>query len=425
MYITIIILVITLFSSGFFSAAETAFTSLSELQVKLLHARYPLRGKAINYLYNHSALLLGTILIGNNASNFIFSVASTSLTLTLFGSHALAIMTGIMIFIILVFGEITPKQIALQFNQQFMIMAILPLFLCFVLLRPLSLLLSVFTKIFSRPLMKKNIDQMSGISKEHMFKMFYLARMSGAISHKHVSMVTRMLSISEHTIEQIITHRTDIISISSRMTIQDARKFVKNCPYNNLPVYKDDLKEQIIGIVETKDIESVYQKPTTYITEIITWPLCTNINKTIEEVLDLMQQTNVELAIVLDEYGGLKGMITLHDIIGYIFSSKEALWSHKEKSKINHWVKIDGNRYMINGITPLNDLAEYVGISIQQENIESKTIGGYLQEQLKGLPSLHDKVTTEYGELEVNRIKHNRITSILWTPPKMHTPQLR
>lgn len=408
-----IALCITLLCSAFFSAAETAFTALSDMQIRILQARYPIRGKLLFFLHTHSSLLLGTILVGNNAANFIFSVVSTALTLELFGNKALAIMTGIMILLTLIFGEITPKQLAFRHNQQYITLFIFPLFCFFILFSPLAYVLGVFSKIFSKSITDNNKNTVSELSKEHFIKLFYQARATGVLDTDNVHMITRILSISELTITQIITHRTEIISLASHTTIQDARESIKDSTYSYFPVYHNDDTEHIIGIVEYKDIQSFTATPSSPITDSMSLPIFITENKTIEKVLEIFQKSEITFAVVLDEYGGLEGIVTLTDIIYYICNlTQPSYLDSKESSK---WITVDENSYLIDGTTEINKLAEIVGIP-PEAHIESKTVGGYLQQHLSELPAIKKTINTVYGTMQVIKIKNNRITSILWIP---------
>lgn len=418
----ILALIIALLFSAFFSAAETAFTSLSDIQIKILQVRFYVRGIIFSYLMNHSSLLLSTILIGNNAANFIFSVISTTLTLKLFNNNALALVTGIMILFTLVFGEITPKQLALQYNQQYISIILVPLYIMFIVLRPIAYVLSIFSKIFFRSLISNDISQISNLSHEHFIKLFYQARSVGMIKSTNVSMITKMLSISALPIDQIITHRTEISSLSSKHSIHQAHQIILELPFSQFPVYEKDDKEHVIGVVYRMDIIS-HMNFHDSISTIMHAPLFLTEHNSIEEVLQMFRTHTESIAIVLDEYGGLKGLVSVNNIVSYLLNFSNTKITNTSSLTNNTCVKLDKLRYLIEASVNMSTISDIVGVPLNSE-IESRTLGGYLQETLGELPDSRQKIDTPYGKMLVAGTKDNRIISVMWHPDEHTIAQL-
>lgn len=405
----IILLFIMLLMSAFFSASETAFTSLSNTQITLIKARYALRGRLLHHLYKNPSLLLGTILIGNNTANFILSAEVTKLTLELFGSASLAFSTGTVIFIVLIFGEITPKQLAIQFNQHFINIFIFPICFFYYLFFPLAYVLSVFSNLFKTDTASPN-SYLSKLSTEHYMNLFYQARDMGSLEIEKVHMLTRVLSISDLPVYQISTHRTNIMSISSKLSIQEIQECVQETEYHFIPVYEGDDQEHIIGILDVHDFTHNDIKD---MQDIMMEPIFVTENKHVEDVLEILRKNNRQIAIVLDEYGGIQGIVTLEDIISYIFDERDLEKNGNDSNIDGDMIKIAKNQYVLKGATPLNDIVEITGITLSKD-IESSTISGYLAELTGDIPSYNQKVETPFGIMKILETHKNRIISVLW-----------
>lgn len=409
LFFSLLMLIVLLLLSAFFSAAETAFTSLTNMQINIIKAKYQLRGRLVGHLYKKPHLLLSTILVGNNAANFIFSVQITSITLALLDFQILAIISGIMIFVILIFGEIIPKQVAIQFNQQYIVIFIVPLLVFHYIFFPIAYILSLFINRSKNQ--EKNNAYLSKLSTDQFITLFYQARDTGSLEADNVRMITRVLSISQIDIDQIAVHRKEVMSVSSTMETADIKAYIKAKNISCLPVYKDKNKEHIIGILTMQDIYTMQDNAR--IETIMKTPLFITEHKHIDEVLDILRNNHETMAIILDEYGGLQGIVTIDDIISYIFDALES----SDIAHVNHHQKdimyISKNRYLLKGRAEINDICEIAGMPMDTQ-VESRTISGYIAEITGELPTLNKSIDTPYGKMSILEITHHNITSVLW-----------
>lgn len=410
LFSSLLILIALVVLSAFFSAAETAFTSLTNMQINIIKTKYPRRGKWIGHLYKNLDLLLSTILIGNNAANFIFSVQITRIILALFGVQILAIMTGLMIFVILIFGEILPKQVAIQYNQKYITTFIVPLLIWHYIFFPIAYVFSLFTKRRNTQGANNN-TYLSKLSTDQFISLFYQARDTGALETDNVRMITRVLSISQIDINQIAIHRKDVVSISSNMDMQTIQTYINEKDMRYFPVYKDNDKEHIVGILDRRDIYTMQNNAT--IENIMKMPIFITEHKHIDAVLNTLRSNDETMAIILDEYGGLQGIVTIDDIISYIFDALESSdISHTDHIK-NNIVYISKHRYVLTGKAEISDICEIAGIPMDTQ-IESRTISGYLSEITGEPPVLNQDIQTPYGTMHILEITHHTINSVLW-----------
>ncbi len=445
-------IVLLLASSAFFSACETSFVSLNEAQIQAFKKRYKVRGRVLDFFITHASQLLNTILVGNNATNVLISVLTARFSLLVLGSEFLALMSGLILLVLLFFGEIVPKQIAIENNMFVIHIGLFPLLLCYYLMFPLSYLLDLMTQGIKKVF--KSRREFSR-SQDKLLHIFYHSSNTGIISHSTVKMLSSILHMSTLTAERVMTHRTKIIKLPSNATIAVLNSISQRDIHTRYPIYDPNNPEYITGVFNTQNIALVdTDKPLSYYQEN---PHVISEKQRIDELLPLFFQGRIHLSIVLDEFGGLAGLITLFDIAEFVFSStplsllgffdknntdeaKPFAIDHKEtpektpektseqtsektpektSSKAQKKISKKNSEKIqteySHEIDATTDLSHIITLTESQppDDVHATTIGGYIQELLGRLPVKGEVVTTALGEFKITRVRHNRIERVI------------
>ncbi|MDX9934693.1 MAG: hemolysin family protein, partial [Sphaerochaetaceae bacterium] len=292
--------------SAFFSASETAFTSLSFLQIRMLETSKGRLGKQTAILAKQSDVLLTTILIGNNIVNLSASALTTSYAISIGGSTAIGIATGILTFVILLFGEIAPKQLAIAHNTTVAKIATYPIRFFIIVLYPIVFVVKHISSLFTRFFTKKQKEKLSVDSLMHVVD---VAEDEGIVDEYETSLVQRVLHFSEATVKSIMTHRTDVFSIPTNLTLEEAFPPVVNSGFSRIPVY-EETPENITGILLIRDMLAavVSGRVEETVSNFMLPPIFVPETRKVDDMLFQFKKDKLQIAVVLDEYGGLSGI---------------------------------------------------------------------------------------------------------------------
>lgn len=304
--------------SAFFSAAETAFTSLSRLKVSHLIERKIPGARMVKRLKDEPARLLSTILIGNNIVNIAASVLATQIVYNYFaarggGSAGLIIgaATGIMTFFILVFGEITPKTTAIRQAERVALLFAYPLYLISILLTPVAILLTWISAPFVLLLGGHIPEQGPFITEEELKFMISAGEKEGVLEREEKEMISSIFEFGDTLVREVMTPRPDILAVDESESLLAAVDLIRDSGHSRIPVYENNI-DNIIGILYAKDLLSArdgklkdYMRSALFIPE----------TKKVDELLHQMQANRTHVAIVVDEYGVTSGLVTMEDLI--------------------------------------------------------------------------------------------------------------
>ena len=303
---------ICLVFSALFSAVETAFTSLTVYQIKSMKLRHR-GGSIVEKLAKKPDELISTILIGNNVVNITASALSTQWAIGVWGDWALGIVTGSLTFIILIFGEVTPKRIAIAHNEV-VASTLAPLLLvCTILFKPavivVNTLSSVVTRLFGKP-------RSHEMSMETMTQMLVIAEHMGIIDYAKSAMVKNVFRLGSTTVQAVMTHRMDVFSLDKRTSAGEACRLAIGPGHSRIAVYDGD-NEKIVGValIRTAVNEVLEGRSDTPLSGIMVEPLYIMPHKLLGDLFMLFKKKKDTFAIVLDEYGGLAGIVTMSDIV--------------------------------------------------------------------------------------------------------------
>ncbi|MDC7225778.1 MAG: hemolysin family protein [Spirochaetales bacterium] len=400
-------LIILLVLSGCFSATETAFTSLSSPQVRQVSIQKGRRGRLVKKLAENPDRLLTTILLGNNLVNIAASALATNLTIKMFGSNFIGAMTGILTLIILIFAELTPKRIAIALNVQLSLISAWPVWILSTILRPVIFLISGFSSLITRFVIPKETKT---ISFEALLHMMSAAEEEGLVQNYESEMVKSVFRLNEVSVQAIMTHRTDVFSLNKNMTIEESASLISDSGFSRIPVY-DREPENIVGIVLSNDITAhlLKMEGERRLAEIMHEPIFTPANRKLHELFNLLKAEKLNISIILDEYGGLAGIVTREDIIEEILGE---LYDENEDPGIERIQRTDKSSWRIMGDTSLHQFTDTFEIEMPETEY-AETIAGYFLEELDRIPRAGDKISFDKYILEIEETEKNRIISIL------------
>ncbi len=398
----IVLLAFFLFLSAFFSGTETALISADHVRIRQLAKKGRRSAKLVEEFKANPQKMLITILIGNNAVNIAGAAIATDLALQVFQSYAVGISVGIMTFLVLVFGEITPKSLAVQYSERLSMIVIWPIKWLTVILLPFIWFFTGFTKLVSRMIGKPDEET---ITEQDIKTMVTMGAEVGAIHEKEKQMIHRIFKFDDINVEDVMTPRSEIKAISANASLEDVSELLAEDPYSRWPVYKGSL-DQIVGIFYVKDAWGYWAKGKnrTKAGKIARPVIFAQTNKKINKLLAEFQQTRTNMAVVVDDYGGVVGIATLEDLLEEIVGE---IVDESEIPKVN---KINDSCFEADGKASLSEINEALKTNWKSEQFD--TISGFLIEKLDRLPSQGEQITVGSYSLKATRVKEPRVLRV-------------
>ncbi len=394
--------------SAFFSGTESAFTSLSPAQIASLRGRKDPRGPLVAELASRPDRLLTTVLIGNNLMNIAASALATQITIRVFGSTAIGLMTGVMTLVMLMFAEVTPKQLAIAFNESICLRTARMIRVLSIIFHPVILLIAGFSRTVAR---LSGAHGRRSLTLDGILHIVRHAESLGILEAYKSRLVKNLFRFSDISVGAIMTHRTDVSSLERNTSIGDAARSAGETGFARIPVFKDD-PEQIVGVVLTKDLIRYLDRADDPVRSIMLEPLFIPEQRRIDQAMTQLLREKLNLAIVLDEFGGVAGIVTLEDIveeiIGEIYDENES----REGTKIT---RLGPHRFLIRADIPLSVINDFLPDSLETESNDVHTLGGWLVEQLGRIPSPSEVISSPSGDFTVASIEKNRIVQVTYT----------
>ncbi len=411
MIFEIILLVVLLILSAVFSATETAFTSLSISQIQELGSDYGKKGKMVRSLSKRTDILLTTILIGNNLVNISASAIVSSLTIELFGSYFLAFSTAALTLVILIFAEVTPKQIAIIHNEKIALFMAFPIKWLSWGLLPVIKLIGFISSLMTHMVG----GEKKKLSLDSILHMVSIAERQGVVETYETRMIKNVFRFNDTQVQAIMTHRTEVFSLEKNITIGEALIKISEKGFSRVPVYNED-PEEIIGIVLAKTLMANYHtgKGNLKLRDIMLKPLYISGTRKVNELFYTLKNQKLNIAIIMDEYGGLSGIVTMEDITEELFGE---LYDEHEQNRRDRISLLRDGSYRLMGETPVHQIEDSLGLEIPYGK-NAQTVAGYLVEYLGSIPVKNQEIETPFGIFKVESIKRNRISSVILKPGK-------
>ena len=379
--IYVIILIALLILSAFFSATETAFTSLNRARLKVLADDGKKSAKkALNYVENYDRLLY-TILIGNNIVNLTLATISTLLFSELIASASLAatMSTIISTVTVLIFGEITPKTLAKEFPEK-VAMFVTPIVDVFtIILFPLNM---VFTgwKLLLRKIFKFKSDDV--ITEEELLTYIEEAKEDGTLDNNETELISSAIEFNDAEVGDILVPRVNVIAVEENTPMKEIRRIFSEHGFSRLPVYRGSI-DVIIGMIHEKDFYAAYMNGAVNIKGIVTSMALATEHMKISTLLRSMQKQKVHMATVVDEYGGTLGIVTLEDILEELVGE---IWDEHDEV-VDYFTKLDDDHYLVDGNAELSEFCEIFSQEEDEES-DSNTVSGWIIERSGDIPPI-------------------------------------
>ena len=404
----IVIIAILIFLSGFFSATETAFFSMNKIRIKSLANDGVKRAKKAMKLSDNMDSLLSTILIGNNLVNIATTAIATVLFISLIGEDLGAtVATVVITLVVLIFGEITPKSLAKNTPESFAMFSAPILEVLVTVFKPLNWFVQMWQKLVYK-FVKTPDDR--GVTEEELITMVEEAHNDGEIDQNESELIRNAIEFDDIEVEDIYTSRVDLVAVEIDDSIEDINdQFEKG--FSRLPVYQDTI-DNIIGTLNQKDFVEM-KKTGQQLKNVMTEPIFVVPSMKISELLRTLQSRKSHMAIILDEFGGTVGIVTLEDILEELVGE---IWDEHD-TVVEPFVCIANDKYKVRSTADLDDMFELFGM---EEDIDHSTVGGWVVEEFGKIPRVGEEFV--YGPLKVCVSKRDprRVTEVIVT--KMFEP---
>jgi HCC hlyC/corC family transporter len=392
--------------SAFFSSAETALINMSKIRLKHLVKENVKNADKLEKLYEDSNKLIGAILIGNNIVNVATSSIATIITTSRFSNAGLGISVGLTTLVILIFGEITPKNLALQ-NSESICLFVAPIILFLVrIFTPILFILNNISKLLSSLLGQRNDDKKPTITQDELKTIVDVSNQEGVLQTDETEMIQNIFEFKDLTVDDIMIQRRDIVAISSDMSYDEIIEVFKNRQLSRLPIYEDTI-DDIIGVLYAKDLFfNEHNKEEFDIKTLMREPVFVNEFVKISDFFKKMQQVKTHIAIVLDEYGGVAGIVTMEDLVESIVGDIYDEYDQQDEEVR----KVKENIYVINGNSKLTEIQELLQVELVSKDYES--LGGYLMDKMGKIPTQGDIYEDDNFKFIISSMDKNRINKV-------------
>jgi putative hemolysin-related protein len=401
----LVILVLLLSASAFFSSAETALMTSNKLRIRNLAENGDKRAENVLEITANTDKMLSAILIGNNIVNLSASALSTTLTLKVFGSSLVGVATGVLTFLILVFGEITPKNVASKNAEDMALKYIGIISLLVIVLTPAIYVVNKVAGIVISLFIKNNDDN-NTVTEDELRAMVEVSHEDGVIEKEEKKMIVNVVDFGDTVAGDIMLPRVDMVMVSVESSYEEILKIFREERYTRIPVYEES-PDNVIGILNVKDFLLIEDKENFSVKEHLREPLYTYEYKKTSSLMVDMRKTGANIVIVLDEYGTAVGLITLEDMLEEIVGEIRDEFDADEDEGIT---KISETEYLIDGSTNLDDVNDRIGLELSSEEYES--IGGIIMEKLGRLPVEGEVIKFDNIILTVKKMDHARIEKV-------------
>jgi len=394
------ILVLVVFSA-FFSATETAFTSLNRVRLKAKADGGDGRAERTLALAEDYDRLLTTILIGNNVVNIAATTVSTSLFIHLLGDYGPVVSTVVLTAVILVFVEVSPKSLAKERSEAFALFATPIMRFLTVLFTPLAWLFAQWKKLLSH-VFRNQSDE--GITEEELVTMVEQAETEGGLDRHESELIRSAIEFGDMEVQEILTPRVDIVAVEDTSTMEDVAKALAESGYSRLPVYHEDI-DDIVGVIHEKDFHAARYRGQEDLTGLVSPVLYTTGNTKISDLMRILQRKKAHMVVVVDEYGGTEGLCTLEDIVEELVGE---IWDEHDEV-IEEFKKQPDGSYLIACHAALTDLYDLFAL---KGECEANTVSGWVMEQIGRVPEEGDRFQSDGLDVTVTKVDHRRVLEI-------------
>lgn len=380
-YLAIALLV---FVSAFFSATEIAFASVNPARLKARRQKkdslsLSLAIKIVDDYEN----MLGAVLVGNNLANIAASSIATLIVIDLLGDGYAWVATLVMTLLVLTFGEVIPKVLAKQFSEQFTVAVAIPIYTLSVLLKPITVVMMAFIRLLSK-LWESSVSDSDAVSEDDLENIIDIVEDEGVLDEEQCDLLQNALDFDSVLAYEVITPRVDMDALDIRDPIEVNLRKIGESTYSRLPVF-EDTPDNIIGILHLNRFYKEYvNNQDIGIRELLLPATFVHMTMPLTDVLDKMREKKSHMVIVLDEYGGTMGLLTMEDVLEQLVGE---IWDESDEID-REFVCIDNTHFEVSGDMRIDDFFDEFDIDIDEEDeeIDNTTVGGWTVSMLDGEP---------------------------------------
>ena len=406
--IQIVVLLILLGLSAFFSSAETALTTVNRIRMRSLADEGNKRAKMVLKITDNSGRMLSAILIGNNIVNLSASSLTTTIAITFGAPMAVAIATGIITVLILIFGEITPKTVATINSDKLSLVYAYPIHFIMTILTPISIVINMLARVIFFILRVDPNAKPDAITEEELRTIVDVSHESGVLEEEEREMIKNVFDLGDAKAKDVMVPRVNVIFADVDSTYKELIELFREHKFTRLPVY-EETTDNVIGTINMKDLLLYDNTEEFQIREFLRDAYFTYEHKNISELLVEMREASYNIAIVLDEYGETAGLITLEDILEEIVGEIHDEYDEYEEDEL--LTCINDFEYILEGSISLDDLDDRLELELESEEYDS--LGGFIIEHLDRHPEVGDEIVTESGlRLVVDSLDKNRVEKV-------------
>ena len=403
----LVALVILIAFSAFFSASETAFSSLNQIRLKSRAEEGDTSAARVLAMAEKYDKLLSSILIGNNIVNIAAaSIGTVLFTKWLGEERGATASTVVLTIVVLIFGEVTPKTLAKEMPETIATAVSPVLNLLMTLLTPLTWLFSQWKKLLGRFVHSSESD---AITEGELITMVSEAENDGELTDRESQLIRSAIEFDDVEVEEILTPRVDVVAVEDDISLEELAQTFAESGYSRLPVYHDTV-DNIIGVVHEKDFYIARLKKSVTMEDLIAPTLYTTGSTQISQLLRTLREQHHHMAVVVDEYGGTEGIITLEDILEELVGE---IWDEHDEATEDFRQQSDGS-WLVSGSASVDDLYETLDLP-EDEDIDSNTVNGLVQEKTHHLPKVGDHFQLNDYEGVVTRTARRRVTEVRFT----------
>ncbi len=411
----LIIIIVLIFLSGFFSSAETAFSTLNRVRMRNLEEEGSKKAARVNKILESYSKMLSAILIGNNIVNLSASSLTTAFVIGVCGNAYIGVGTGILTIVVLLGGEIIPKTWANLNSEKLALAYSSVIYALMKVMTPVIFIVDLLSNGILKLLHVDPNKKMDTITESELKTYVDVSHEDGQIESDEREMIYNIFEFSDTCVKDIMIPRTNMVTVNADESVNDLIKVFHESMYTRIPVYQED-KDSMIGFVNIKDlfIARISGQKNITLKSLLREAYYTYEYKKNADLLLEMREKSMNVAFVLNEYGSTVGMVTLEDLLEELVGEIRDEYDEDEKELIQ---KIDDRSYLIEGSMNLSDINDSIGTSLNSDDYDS--IGGIIIGQLDRLPEDNESVVLADGTtLQVKGIDQNRILHVLLTLPE-------
>lgn len=406
---SLVVILICLAGSAFFSGSETAFSTFNRIRMKKLAQDGNKKAQKVLALSEQYDKFISTVLIGNNIVNILLSSLATLLCVkwlaeTNYSSFAAAISTAVSTVVVLIFGEISPKTIAKEHADGYAMAVCGLIRLLEIILAPFNFLFGLWKKLLNKIFHK---SEEASITEEELMTIVDEAEEDGGINPDEGKLIRSAIEFNDVTVNEILTPRVDICAIERTATNEEITDTFMSSSFSRLPVYEEDI-DHIVGVLHEKDFYAARRHTSMPLDKVYKKPVYVSEHTKISDLLQTLKSEQCHMAIVVDEFGGTKGIVTMEDIIeeliGDVFDEHDEI--------VDEYKELEDGSYLVMCSANLDDFFEKFDVEVRDDENLPQTVNGWVMMMLESLPNVGDVFVHNNLHVEVTRISEKRVEEV-------------